>query len=117
METIITEENIQRNSHVVDPVVVVAYDGKEEEITHLRKDEHIRIQESIWRGNLKLHELEKDQVQLRKTSLLMNAEIKRLEIEITQACIKPRMTRKDTDDHTTTLEECRQEFMILMPWL
>jgi len=49
----------------------------------------------------------------------MDAEIKMLENEITQACLvdKPRMTKKDTDDHTTTLEYCHKEFMTLLPWL
>ena len=27
------------------------------------------------------------------------------------------MTKQDTEDHTTALEDCRQEFMTLLPWL
>jgi len=49
----------------------------------------------------------------------MDAEIKRLENEIKQACLidKPRMTRQGVDDRTTRLEYCHQEFMTLLPWL
>lgn len=51
--------------------------------------------------------------------MLKDAEIKRLENEVTQACLvdKPRMTRQDMDGHTTTLEDCCQEFMTLLLWL
>lgn len=51
--------------------------------------------------------------------MLMDTEIKPLENEIAQACLvnKPRMKRQDTDNHTTTLEDFRQEFMTLLPWL
>jgi len=46
---------------------------------------------------------------IKEEKKLMDAEIKRLETKITSACLvdKPRMTRQDTDDHTTTLEDCR----------
>ena len=49
----------------------------------------------------------------------MDVEITRLENEIAQAYLveKPRMMRPDTDDHTTTLDKCLQEFMTLLPWL
>ena len=41
--------------------------------------------------------------------MLMDTEIKTLENEITQTCLfdKLRMTRQDTDSHTTALEDCR----------
>jgi len=40
--------------------------------------------------------------------MLMDVEIKKLENKIMQACLvdKLRMTRQDTDSHTTTLEDC-----------
>lgn len=109
VETVIGEENTKRNLHVLDPLVVTVHGDQEEEITHLCEVKHIRITEAIWRGNLRLRELKKYRVQLRKKSILMDAEIKRLENEITQACLvdKPRMTRQDTGDCTTALEECR----------
>ena len=49
----------------------------------------------------------------------MDPEIKRLENKVKQACLvdKPRMTRQDTEGHTTTLKDCHQEFMTLLPWL
>jgi len=39
--------------------------------------------------------------------MLMDNEIKKLESEITQACLvnKPRMRRQDIDIHTTALED------------
>lgn len=71
----------------------------------LRDGEHMEIQEAIGRGNLKLHELEEDSVQIMKKGMLMDGEIKILEHEIAQECLidKLRMTRQDTDNHTTTL--------------
>ena len=50
---------------------------------------------------------------------MMDVEIKRLENEITQACLvdKPRMKNQDTNDHTTALEDCHREFMTMLPWL
>lgn len=51
--------------------------------------------------------------------MLMDAKIKKLENEIVQACLndKLRMTRQDTNNHTTTLEDCCLEFWTLLPWL
>lgn len=79
----------------------------------------MRIQEAIRRGSLRLRELNEDQVQLRKRSMLMDAKIKTLEIKIVQACLidKLRMKRQDTDNHTTALEDFHREFMTLLPWL
>lgn len=109
----------QRNIHVIAPAVMTACGNQDKEITQLREDEHIRIQEAIQRWNLRLRELEEDRVRLRKKSLLMDVEIKRLESRVTQACLadKPRMTRQDTNGHTTALEDFRREFMTLLPWL
>jgi len=69
--------------------------AQDEEITQLREVKHIRLQEAIRRGSLRLHELEKDRVRLRKKSMLMDVEVKRLENKIKQACHvdKPRMAR------------------------
>jgi len=85
----------------------------------LREGEHMQNQEAIRRGNLKIHELEEDRVQLRKKSLLMDAEIKTLENEIVQACLVKKliMRRQDTDSDTTTLEDYYREFVTLLPWL
>jgi len=51
--------------------------------------------------------------------MLMDVDIKKLENEIMQACLvnNLRMTRLDTDNHTTTLEDYHQEFVTLLPWL
>ncbi len=51
--------------------------------------------------------------------MLKDTKIKRLENEVTQVCLvnKPRMTRQDTNGHTTTLEYCNRELMTLLPWL
>ena len=40
--------------------------------------------------------------------MLMDAEMKKLENEIAQACLvnKLRVTGKDMDNHSTTLEDC-----------
>lgn len=62
VETVISEENTKRNLHVMAPAVVIVCEDQEEEITQLCEVEHIRIQESIQRGNLKLHKLGKNQV-------------------------------------------------------
>ena len=58
------------------PVVVTVRDGQEEELTHIREDEHLRIQEAIRQGNLRLRELEQDQERLRKKIIWMDVEIK-----------------------------------------
>jgi len=47
VEIVISEANTKRNPHVMDPVVVTVCNDQEEEITHLSKVEHIRIQEAI----------------------------------------------------------------------
>jgi len=79
----------------------------------------VQIQEVVRQGNLKLHELEEDWVQLRKKSMLMDAEIKKLENKITQECCvdKLRMIGQDMGSHTIALEDCRQEIVTLLPWL
>lgn len=41
------EENTRRNPHIMTIAVVTVRDDQEEEITHLREVEHIRIQEAI----------------------------------------------------------------------
>lgn len=119
VETEISEENTKRSPPIRGTVVVTVRKDHDEEITQLDEVEHIKIEEAIRLGKLRLHELEKDRVRLRKKIILMDADIKTLENEIKQACLvdKPRMTRQYIDDHTTTLEECCREFMILLPWL
>lgn len=62
MEMVINEENTKRNPHVLDPIVVTVCDDQNEEITYLRKVEHIRIHKAIQRGNLRICKLEKDWV-------------------------------------------------------
>jgi len=54
-----------------------------------------------------------------KKSIFMDVEVKRLEIEIKQACLidKPRMARQGADDHTNELEYYHQELITLLPWL
>ena len=108
VETVISKENTERNPHVMAPALVMMRDDQDKEITQLCEVEHIRIQEALQRGNLRLRELEKDRVRLRKKSIWMDADIKRLENEIVQACFvdKPRMEKQYTDNHTTALEDC-----------
>lgn len=72
----------ERNPHTIAPRVGILHEDHDKGIMQLYKDKHMQIQEAIWRGNLKLRELEKDRVQLRKKSMLMDAEIKKLENEI-----------------------------------
>jgi len=76
VKTIISEGNTKRSPHVMAPVVVTVRDGQEEELTHIREDEHLRIQEAIRQGNLRLRELEQDQERLRKKIIWMDVEIK-----------------------------------------
>ena len=95
------------NPHIISPIGATVHETHDEEITQLCEVEHIRLQEAIWQGNLRLCKLEKDQVWLRKKRILMEAEVKRLENEIKGACLidKPRMTRQGADDHTNELED------------
>lgn len=106
IETIFLEE---RNPHAIAPTVGTVREDQDKGIMQLREGEHMQIQEAIRRGNLKLHELEEDRVQLRKKRMLMDVEIKKLENEIVQACLidKLRMKRQDTDSHTTAVKDCR----------
>lgn len=60
--TIITEENAKRNTHVIAPTDVTMREAQDEQTTQLCEVEHIRLQGAVWRGNLRLCELEKDQV-------------------------------------------------------
>jgi len=45
--TKLTEEDPKMNPHVLPPAVAAVRGCKKEEITHLREDEHLRIQEAI----------------------------------------------------------------------
>jgi len=85
----------ERNLHIIAPIVGIVHEDQNERITWLHEDEHIRMQEGIQRGNLRLRELEEDRIRLRKRSMSMDAKIKRLENEVMRACLidKPRMTR------------------------
>lgn len=79
----------------------------------------MQISEAIRQGSLKVFQLEEDQVQPRKKSMLMDAKIKKLENEIVQACRvnKLRIIGQDMGNHTTTLEDCHQAAVTLLQWL
>lgn len=62
VETIISKEKAKRNLHVIAPTVVIVHEDQDKEITQLHKVEHIKIQEAIRRGNLRLCKLKKDWV-------------------------------------------------------
>ena len=55
-----SEENARMNSYVIAPVDSTVREAQDEEITQLCEAKRIRLQEAIWQGNFRLHELEKD---------------------------------------------------------
>jgi len=60
------------NPHIITTKGVTVREAQDEEITQLCEAEHIRLQGDIQQGNLRLRELEKDWVQLRKKIILMD---------------------------------------------
>ena len=58
------------NPHEIAPLGVTVHEAQDEEITQLHEAEHIKLQESIQQRNLRLRELENDQVWLRKKIIL-----------------------------------------------
>ena len=72
------------------------------------------IQEAIQRGNLRLRELEEDQVRLMRKIALMDEYIRELETKISQAlCINSRMG-PCMGNPTTTLADCCQELVTIL---
>jgi len=52
VKTIISEENTERDPHIMAPAVVKVRNVQEEEITHLHEDEHLMIQKPSGEGTL-----------------------------------------------------------------
>lgn len=77
----------------------------------------MQIQEAIRQGNLELRKLEEDQVRLKQESILMDADIRKLETNITQALHVNRRTGQHMGSPTTALGDYRQEFLAMLPWL
>ncbi len=115
-ETIVLKE---RNPHAIAPTVGTLCEDQDEGIMQLHKGEHMKIQEVVRGGKLKLRKLKEDWVRLRNKIMLMDGEIKNLEYKITQECHVDnlRMTGRDMDSHTTALENCCRAFVTLVPWL
>lgn len=57
--TIIFEGHATMNPHIIAPAGATVHEAWDEEITQLCEVEHIRLQEAIWQGNLRLRKLEK----------------------------------------------------------
>lgn len=49
--------------------------------------------------------------------MVIDMETRKLETEITQPCHVGGRAGQDTGTHTTTVKDCRQEFLALLPWL
>lgn len=77
------------------------------------------LEEEIQQGNLRLHKVEEDKVQLRKKSGIVNAEVKKLEDEIKKYFLnkKTRMVRQEARDQNDGVKAYCHKLISLMPWL
>lgn len=112
-------EHTKPSPFILAPVDTTIHEAQNEGITQSQETEHIRLEEEIRRGNLRLQELEKDQVWLREKSDLMDAEVKKLENQIKQEFLveKLRLVRQGAYDHVDKLEDYCLKLVSLLPWL
>lgn len=99
-------KRIEKNPQTTSPAVGTGHDDLCKGIRQL--------QEAIQRGSLKLHELDEEWARLRNKSVTLEKEIRKLEIEVTQAsCEKLSMMGSSLASPTTTLERV----VTLLSWL
>jgi hypothetical protein len=79
---VIPMEHAKPSPRIVAPIDTMVREAQKEGITQPQETEHMGLEEEIQQGNLRLQELEKERVRLRKKSALMDAEVKKLEDEI-----------------------------------
>lgn len=75
------------------------------------------LEEEIQQGNVRLQELEKEKVQLRKKSSLIEAEVKKLEDKIKEDFLdkNTRVIKQGVHDHGDKFEDYCSELISLMP--
>lgn len=79
---VLSEEPEQKTPSNITPTK-----GTTHEATQLRESELVRLQKTIWRGEQRLHELERDWVLLQTKSMLLDAEVTKLENELKEAIL------------------------------
>jgi len=116
---VIPMEHVKPSPRTVAPIDTMVHKARKGGIMQPQEIECMGLEEEIQQGNLRLHELEEERVQLRKKSTLMDAKVKNLEDEIEEDFLteKTRMVRQGVYDHADKFENYCCEFISLMPWL
>lgn len=94
VNVVIPMEHPKPSPHIVAPIDTRICKAQNEGITQPHGIERMVLEEEIQHGNLRLHKLEEERVQLRKKSSLMDGLVKKMEDEIKKYFLRKNVNGK-----------------------